>query len=178
MSSNKDNPLFPSGRGFRIVFNGEVLTSRMDHCDRDICDLNVLMDLVAPFATWDRNCSSLMQNHPQEAASDDMVLVPVVCTPLLESHTQWGWLIGIMMLLLSACLGSFIMLVFLTRTNVGRTLVLGRQIGFEEIPQSNEPRQQQQTHRMFQSPNNHRTSEPNGISMVRRPSSESYQHHP
>jgi hypothetical protein len=170
MSSNEENPLFPSGRGFRIVLNGEVLTSRMDHCDRDICDLNILMELVAPFATWDRNCSSLQ--NPQ-VASDDMV-IPVVCKPL-ESHTQWGWFMG-MMMILSACLGSFVMLAFLTRTNLGRTLVLGRQIGFEKIPQSNEQQQQQQQQRIFKSRNN-QGSEANGIAMV-RPSSESYQHNP
>ena len=49
---------FKSNRGFRIVYNGDVLTDKMEGCEGagEICDLQVLVDYLSEFATNDRDC--------------------------------------------------------------------------------------------------------------------------
>jgi hypothetical protein len=51
---------FPSGYAFRLIYNGEVLTSRMDGCDSEFCDSLVLVERVRPFARPydDADCAS------------------------------------------------------------------------------------------------------------------------
>ena len=51
---------FPSGYAFRLIYNGEVLTSRMDGCDSELCDSLVLVERVRPFAKPydDAECAS------------------------------------------------------------------------------------------------------------------------
>ncbi len=53
---------FPSGYdAFRLIYNGEVLTSRMDGCDSELCDSLVLVERVRAFAKPydDAECASL-----------------------------------------------------------------------------------------------------------------------
>jgi len=52
---------FPSGYAFRLIYNGEVLTSRMDGCDSELCDSLVLVERVRAFAKPydDPECASL-----------------------------------------------------------------------------------------------------------------------
>lgn len=58
LNTNKDSE-FPSGYAFRIIYNGEVLTSRMERCSSELCDSQVLVNLVMQFAMFEeRDCAS------------------------------------------------------------------------------------------------------------------------
>jgi len=58
LNTNKDSE-FPSGYAFRLIYNGEVLTSRMDKCSSELCDSQVLVNLVMQFAMFEeRDCAS------------------------------------------------------------------------------------------------------------------------
>ncbi|GMH62024.1 hypothetical protein TrLO_g8067 [Triparma laevis f. longispina] len=48
---------FPTGRAFRICYNGEAMTEKFGGCEGggELCDLNVLVDYL-DFATFDRDC--------------------------------------------------------------------------------------------------------------------------
>eukprot|EP00591_Stephanopyxis_turris_P006030 CAMPEP_0195520266 /NCGR_PEP_ID=MMETSP0794_2-20130614/16500_1 /TAXON_ID=515487 /ORGANISM="Stephanopyxis turris, Strain CCMP 815" /LENGTH=578 /DNA_ID=CAMNT_0040649589 /DNA_START=73 /DNA_END=1809 /DNA_ORIENTATION=- len=45
------NPKFPSNHAFRLINNGKVLTDKMDGCDDELCDLDILLNYLEPFAT-------------------------------------------------------------------------------------------------------------------------------
>jgi len=53
---------FPSGKAFRLVYNGEVLTSKIDGCgiesSPELCDISFLVDTVSSFAVNKRNCDA------------------------------------------------------------------------------------------------------------------------
>jgi hypothetical protein len=71
--------IYPSGYAFRLIYNGEVLTSRMDGCDSELCDSSVLVERVKPFAKPynDADCvSSSSSSGPladPSAASGDLM---------------------------------------------------------------------------------------------------------
>ncbi|GMH94196.1 hypothetical protein TrVE_jg1257 [Triparma verrucosa] len=46
---------YPTGRAFRIVYNGEVMTEKFEGCGGELCDLNILVNYLE-FATFDRDC--------------------------------------------------------------------------------------------------------------------------
>lgn len=52
--------IFPNEVAFRIVFNGVVLTSKVEGCTEglELCDVVHLMNRVGSFATKERDCSS------------------------------------------------------------------------------------------------------------------------
>ena len=64
---------FPSGYAFRLIYNGEVLTSRMDGCDSDLCDSLVLVETVRPFARPydDAECASSPSSPPSTPTPPD-----------------------------------------------------------------------------------------------------------
>jgi len=50
---------FASGYGFRLIYNGKVLTTQMDGCSSEICDSQVLVKQVMPFAKYqERDCAA------------------------------------------------------------------------------------------------------------------------
>jgi hypothetical protein len=53
---------YPSGYAFRLLYNGQVLTSRMEGCNdnSDLCDSHILVEQVGPFAKQykDLNCDA------------------------------------------------------------------------------------------------------------------------
>jgi len=58
-----ENPAYNSlitSRAFRLLYNGEIITRFIKGCpkDEELCDLQILMNLVEPFATRDRDCTS------------------------------------------------------------------------------------------------------------------------
>jgi hypothetical protein len=54
-----DSTEFASGYAFRLVHNGAVLTPRMDGCDVELCDLQVVVNFMMPFAMFEeRDCAS------------------------------------------------------------------------------------------------------------------------
>jgi ubiquitin-like domain-containing CTD phosphatase 1 len=54
-----DSTLFESNFGFRLIYNGQVLTPLIDGCPSksQLCDIHVLMERVKPFALLNRNCA-------------------------------------------------------------------------------------------------------------------------
>lgn len=42
---------FPSDHAFRLLYNGNVLTTKINGCEEDLCDLNLLLNLIEPFTT-------------------------------------------------------------------------------------------------------------------------------
>ena len=93
---------------FRIVYNGEAVTSRMDDCpsDSDLCDASVLIDLVTPFATIvDRDCKSSINDN--DAYSSVLATEELLTTP-------GGILIFGSMMILCGFLGSLGTFVYLT----------------------------------------------------------------
>jgi len=71
----KDNTAFPSGYAFRLIYNGEALTSKMVGCPKqsDMCDSQVLLRRVMPFAKFEeRNCASSKTSASSETIMDEM----------------------------------------------------------------------------------------------------------
>lgn len=78
---------FPSGYAFRLIYNGEVLTSKMDGCDdgSELCDSKVLVNQVMPFAKYqERQCASTKAAAPpgdgvidkMENATKSLIVAP------------------------------------------------------------------------------------------------------
>ena len=67
IDGKEDTDLYKRDFGFRLLYNGDVYTSRIKGCpkDHDICDIDVLLDRIEPFAKRDR---------PDCAMSSDAVL--------------------------------------------------------------------------------------------------------
>lgn len=106
-----DDPTFKakSETKFRLIYNGEALTSRVDGCldDSDLCDASVLVDMVTPFAKIvDRDCKSLIP-------TDNGAYSPVLATEELLT-TPGGILIFGSMMILCGFLGSIGTFVYLT----------------------------------------------------------------
>ena len=52
--------LFPSGKAFRLVYNGVVLTEKVDGCveGKELCDVTALLQRVGDFAVIQRDCET------------------------------------------------------------------------------------------------------------------------
>lgn len=85
--------------------NGVVLTSKIQGCppDADLCDVQVLLDRVAPFATADRDCTS---HHRERLAIKE--------TKVLLSTTG-GVMLVLFVTIASGLLGSFVTYYYMTR---------------------------------------------------------------
>mmetsp|Transcript_23792 Transcript_23792/g.42803 ORF Transcript_23792/g.42803 Transcript_23792/m.42803 type:complete len:300 (-) Transcript_23792:716-1615(-) len=65
---------FPSGYAFRLVYNGAVLTERIDGCaaDSELCDSQVLVNQVMAFAKYqERDCVAASVVPPYEKPYED-----------------------------------------------------------------------------------------------------------
>merc|ERR1712032_1222112 len=59
-----------SSHGFRLIYNGNVLTPMMEGCNSEICDAKVLVQQVMPFAKYqERDCAAFT---PTENAMEEM----------------------------------------------------------------------------------------------------------
>ncbi|GKY92818.1 hypothetical protein MPSEU_000251400 [Mayamaea pseudoterrestris] len=58
LEADRDLILFKSDFAFRLLYNGKILTPLMDGCSEDLqlCDAQVLVAQVQPFATRELNC--------------------------------------------------------------------------------------------------------------------------
>ena len=100
---------FPSGYAFRLIYNGVVLTSRMDRCNAELCDTNVLMDQVMPFAIFEeRDCAATSQEDEEfDDPEEDTMPEPKQKTAESEVKPRQKWgIFGVA--LLSASLGSLV----------------------------------------------------------------------
>uniref|UniRef100_A0A7S1D307 Uncharacterized protein n=1 Tax=Cyclophora tenuis TaxID=216820 RepID=A0A7S1D307_CYCTE len=99
-----DETLYPSDFGFRLIYNGQVLTALMSGCpaDRELCDIHVLMDRVRPMARRDNpECHNSLQQqqqqHPTRSATKMVSLL---------SQSAGGIILMIAVVLVSALLGG------------------------------------------------------------------------
>jgi len=72
---------FQSGYGFRLIYNGQVLTPEMDGCNSEICDSQVLLKQVMPFAKYqERDCAALKKSDgvigEMKEATESLVASP------------------------------------------------------------------------------------------------------
>eukprot|EP00804_Cyclotella_cryptica_P028637 CCRYP_008166-RA/>CCRYP_008166-RA protein AED:0.20 eAED:0.20 QI:507/0.75/0.6/1/0.5/0.4/5/1181/519 len=111
MLNSSKNSEFPSGYAFRLIYNGEVLTSRMERCSSELCDSQVLVSLVMQFAMFEeRDCTS---SNPASDASvesfdeseEDSTEEPKQSNSRVNPRQKW-LLLGVS--LLSATIGSII----------------------------------------------------------------------
>jgi len=106
---------FPSGFAFRLIYNGDVLTSKMDGCleDSELCDAQILLDRVLPFAKFeDRNCE-LTATSPEGGFEEKTKEMKTAAETLVES--PGGVLVVICIVLVSAALGSLLTIFFMKR---------------------------------------------------------------
>ena len=93
---------------FRLIYNGDVLTGRMDKCpiNSEICSLDVLFDTLGSFATNNRpscavdlegtNFFGSLMKHTSKMMKDPMEKYVVVGISL--SSALFGWFITYMCL--------------------------------------------------------------------------------
>lgn len=96
---------FPSGYAFRLIYNGNVLTSKMDACSGyELCDAHILVKQVMSFASKyeEANCAAKIQSA-KESKMDEMkyATVNIISTP-------GGILIVLLLVVISMALGSVI----------------------------------------------------------------------
>jgi ubiquitin-like domain-containing CTD phosphatase 1 len=108
IDGQSDKSVFTSDYAFRLLYNGEVLTDKMDGCpaDSDLCDVKVLLDRVSPFATRQRDCA-LQGKYPSDTLS------AVEHAESLFVTTQ-GLLIVVAVVCMSAVMGSVVTYMILT----------------------------------------------------------------
>lgn len=96
MNSDKGSD-FQSGYGFRLIYNGKVLTPEMDGCNSEICDSQVLLKQVMPFAKYqERDCAALKKSDSvigeMKEATESLVTAPggvwVLVSLMLVSTTM------------------------------------------------------------------------------------------
>ena len=90
---------------FRLLMNGQVLTSKIQGCppDGDLCDVQTLVDRVSPFATSDRDCTSHTHQHPAIQESEMLL------------STTGGVILVLLFTLASGLLGSLFTFYYMTR---------------------------------------------------------------
>ena len=110
-----DESEYQSGFAFRLIYNGDVLTSKMDGCSSELCDIENLLDQVLPFAKYeDRDCASVSRVTPptDEKSEDLMTEMKSATETLIQSPGGVGVVFGLV--LISAALGS-VLTCFCTR---------------------------------------------------------------
>jgi hypothetical protein len=108
--------------------NGQVLTSKMEGCpsDADLCDVQVLLNRVTPFATADRDCESHHRRHP--AIEESKVLL----------SSTGGVLLVLFVTVASGLLGSLCTFCYLTRRLPCRKGRSSYELGMASVPSNNE----------------------------------------
>ena len=98
---------FPSGYAFRLIFNGKVLTSKMDGCaaGSELCDSRVLMKQVMPFAKYqERDCASTASVAPP---ADDLMTEMKDAAETLVAAQGGVWVV-MSLVIFSMALGSML----------------------------------------------------------------------
>lgn len=112
---------FPSGYAFRLIYNGQVLTSKMDGCaaGSELCDSQVLVKQVMPFAKYmERDCASTFAPAVPPAApasdSDDLMKEMKTATENLVAAPGGVWVI-VVTVLISMTAGGILMWLLMRR---------------------------------------------------------------
>lgn len=105
--SEHDRETFRSLYAFRLIYNGEVLTHKVEGCslDSDLCDVNILILNVEKFATRDVNCTDTRAKNELVEATKSLVskseglllvLVVVVACLFLGAMCMFFYLTGVL----------------------------------------------------------------------------------
>lgn len=97
---------FPSGFAFRLIYNGQVLTSKMDGCTEgsELCDSQVLTSHVMPFAKYqERDCARTTE-APLPDDTGKMTEMKAATESLIAA--PGGVWVVILLVIFSAALGS------------------------------------------------------------------------
>jgi hypothetical protein len=64
-----DRAIYKSYFAFRLLRDGKVLTSKIKGClaDADLCDVQVLLDRVSPFAATNCTCATELKSSPTQS---------------------------------------------------------------------------------------------------------------
>lgn len=114
---------FPSGYAFRLIYNGEVLTSNMDGCvaGSELCDSQVLVKQVMPFAKYlERVCTSTTSIAPPTPTpdADDLMAEMEKASKELVDAPGGIWVV-VVLVILSVTLGSMVTFFFMRRQMEG-----------------------------------------------------------
>lgn len=104
--SNFDKSIYPSERAFRLLYNGKVLTEKVDGCSSSIelCDISHFLKLASPVATNDRDCGEKEPRLQKELNDIKHFLL-----------TKDGLISASLLILFSAALGGIVTYYFLTK---------------------------------------------------------------
>eukprot|EP01083_Nonionella_stella_P037134 101242_1 len=60
-----EDDIYPTNRAFRLVYNGDILTDKIEGCTQnaELCDITHLLRRVAPFTTNKRDCDSKLDDN-------------------------------------------------------------------------------------------------------------------
>ena len=105
--------VYPSDYAFRIVYNGQVLTSQMKGCpaDAELCDVNVLLQRTTPLAqVWqeeEEGVSPSVKNG--KGVCDLQYPVPVLYTDTVQKAQDFVSTPGGVFAVVLLVLGSFVL---------------------------------------------------------------------
>lgn len=100
--------IFPSGKAFRMIYNGKVLTSKVQGCPEDIlglCDVSVLVKVLGTIATSERSCETIFNQNDDDNHDLSNTL----------HHTRHNIMMAVIISLVSGCLGSCLTLLYVNK---------------------------------------------------------------
>jgi hypothetical protein len=110
MDGLSNQTIYQSNFAFRLIYNGQVITDRIEACPKDgieLCDITILLDTVKSFALRNLNCT---RQHPILHKHNI-----VTQTKELES-TKIGILITIILIISNLLIGSLITYLYMIGT--------------------------------------------------------------
>ena len=109
LDGRKDTKLYSSGHGFRLIYNGQVLTDRIEGCpeNADVCDVAILKSHLT-FPLRDRDCSLLAISTENTESGVAQVF------DLFLSPSGFG--VFVVIVLSSMALGCVLMFLLLSKT--------------------------------------------------------------
>jgi len=98
--------------GFRLIYNGKVLTSLLSYCpnDKELCDVNILYEHISKFAT---------RNRQKECTIINPTSISTLTKQSVKSFNQ-SPIVSIIIALISCIIGSYITFYMLTKNVVMR----------------------------------------------------------
>jgi len=109
IDGNTNKQLFRSNYAFRLIYNGQVITPKLEACpdDLDLCDAEILVSLVKDFAVLDAPCQR--QHEPPQAYHNAVSHAQEILS------TTEGILSFLVLVLGSAAIGGATVFIYLTR---------------------------------------------------------------
>eukprot|EP00555_Chaetoceros_dichaeta_P013438 CAMPEP_0198255998 /NCGR_PEP_ID=MMETSP1447-20131203/6000_1 /TAXON_ID=420782 /ORGANISM="Chaetoceros dichaeta, Strain CCMP1751" /LENGTH=566 /DNA_ID=CAMNT_0043942521 /DNA_START=367 /DNA_END=2067 /DNA_ORIENTATION=- len=107
--------VYPSGQAFRLVYNGDIITTKMRGCpiDSELCDVTILLNRVLSFATEYRDCESTDDSNA--ILNVDTLSKSPVDDAIMALFATWkGICVFLFTVLVSGCIGCVITFVMLT----------------------------------------------------------------